>query len=182
MKRDYANRFQAKTAKKTQGGRWLWSLTLLLLLALLVGMLTVKHHHQTLLLAKQQKVATAPPPVSKKPAAPQFDFYNILSHPKQLTTLQNNTPAIIPTPMPLAVTTTTDTAKPGYLLQVAAFRQADVAQTIKTQLAVAGFSVRLTTTPTGWIKVMSGPYAKKEDALRDQQKLQKRHFSPLLLG
>ncbi len=183
MTRDYANRFQTQQRQRRRTSPWLILLAGLLGLALLFAIFIAKHHHHKLVQATELKNTVETSKVAQviePAAAPQFDFYHVLSDPNDLSGLDTNAPE---DNLSAENDSAPNNAAPiaGYLLQVAAFREPGVAQDVKTTLAASGYTVRITTTATGWLKIMAGPYTDKAFALKIKQQLEKQHYRPLLV-
>lgn len=96
------------------------------------------------------------------PTEPQFDFYTIL--PKEKVWEPKNTSK--------AVETTTNGNEPvAYIVQVAAFQQAAVADQFKTKLLSEGYAAQADTkTTNGWYRVWIGPLKNLADAQDMQMK------------
>jgi len=171
MTTDYAKRRRttAKKKPKKKSGSYLilWLITLLLFVLFTIGLVYLGKYqhsyriaHRKVLKHKTQNVT----PIANQTAAPtpataQFDFYTILPQKKNSTLLTT------------------------YELEIKITKEYSVADHLKAQLALLGFSVNITPITINGAehyRITIGPYGTKADAVSDQTRLKQNKIYALI--
>lgn len=205
MAKDYATA-KAKTdspnaAKSLSQTLAMWLSTILLIFLFALGLFFLSHQDQfndkkPMLAQKKQTIQKKR--VVAKQTKPRFEFYNLLTTDKSQhhssaskTDTQDNTPSTAQqqtdTPEQSSKQPSVVDAKPAvdkfYYLQVASFRNADDAETLKAKLTLAGYAVTIKKSVVRdayWHRVYVGPYSQRDDAAAAQTALRRYRLNGLI--
>ena len=183
---------------KNKSGNHLWLITGLLILVVVAGLFYLKGQNTISNKEQPSKIVSNKTPIKPKEASkqntPQFDFYTVSPNQKTPVKTSQQTPvttkATSSKSIPAPVTTNKTTKKPvttkpiNYTLQAASTKSFAEADSLKAQLILLGYNVKIKKIKVGsatWNRVDVGPYTSLSAAQAAQASLKKQQINSILV-